>query len=62
MIKKYSYSLSIWSFAGRPLAKNYDNLNREELLYELEMALQDNEGLLQQLASKCRFWDSQSAD
>ncbi|CAF5174863.1 unnamed protein product [Rotaria magnacalcarata] len=31
---------------------NLDHLNREELLYELEMALQDNEGLVQQLAKK----------
>jgi hypothetical protein len=38
--------------SGRPLSKNFDHLNREELLYELEMALQDNEGLVQQLASK----------
>ncbi|CAF3599141.1 unnamed protein product [Rotaria sp. Silwood1] len=36
----------------RPRLTNFDHLNREELLYELEMALQDNEGLVQQLAKK----------
>ncbi|CAF4258997.1 unnamed protein product [Rotaria socialis] len=36
----------------RPRSMNFDHLNREELLYELEMALQDNEGLVQQLAKK----------
>jgi chromosome segregation ATPase len=36
----------------RPHPKNFDHLNREELLYELEMALQDNEDLVQQLAKK----------
>jgi len=29
-----------------------DHLNREELLYELEMALEDNKRLVQQLAGK----------
>lgn len=46
-------NLAFTSCLGRPLPKNFDNLNREELLYELEMALQDNEGLIQQLASEC---------
>ncbi|CAF2760511.1 unnamed protein product [Rotaria sp. Silwood2] len=38
----------------RPRLTSFDHLNREELLYELEMALQDNEGLVQQLAKLAR--------
>ncbi|CAF1077570.1 unnamed protein product [Rotaria sordida] len=36
----------------RHRSTNFDHLNREELLYELEMALQDNQQLVQQLATK----------
>ncbi|CAF5184716.1 unnamed protein product, partial [Rotaria magnacalcarata] len=42
----------MYLISGRPRSMNFDHLNREELLYELEMALQDNEGLVQQLAKK----------
>lgn len=31
---------------------SFDQMNREELLNELEVALQDNEGLVQQLAGR----------
>ena len=40
---------------GRPLPHDFDHYNREELLYELDMALQENADLLQQLAGKHRF-------
>ncbi|CAF4265469.1 unnamed protein product, partial [Adineta steineri] len=36
----------------RPQLKNYAHLNREELQYELDMALQLNDELNQQLAQK----------
>jgi hypothetical protein len=36
-------------FSARP---NYNHLNREELLYELDMALQHNQELNEQLQGK----------
>ena len=41
--------------ADRFEAKNFDGMNREELLYQLEVASQDNEQLLQQLSSEWKF-------
>lgn len=38
-----------------PYSKNYEHYNHEELLNQLEEALKDNEGLVQQLASKYTF-------
>ena len=43
---------------GRPLPHDFDHYNREELLYELDMALQENADLLQQLAGKHCFASS----
>jgi hypothetical protein len=43
------------SILGLPRSTTFDHLNREELLYELEMAIQDNNGLVEQLASTFSF-------